>query len=115
MKILAATDGSKYGKWAIEWLAEMPFMVQPVVRVLHVVDELADALVDDGNGAGPGVQPGVGIAKDVELGHESGRWDGCRAGKGWQVGAWRVREKVHTHIRAHLVSMGYQGFRVKIY
>lgn len=38
MKILAATDGSKYGKWAIEWLAEMPFMVQPVVRVLHVVD-----------------------------------------------------------------------------
>jgi nucleotide-binding universal stress UspA family protein len=38
MKILAATDGSKYGKWAIEWLAEMPFAVQPVVRVLHVVD-----------------------------------------------------------------------------
>lgn len=38
MKILAATDGSKHGKWAIEWLAEMPFAVQPVVRVLHVVD-----------------------------------------------------------------------------
>src|SRR5690349_24800069 len=38
MKILAATDGSKHGRWAIEWLAEMPFAAQPVVRVLHVVD-----------------------------------------------------------------------------
>jgi nucleotide-binding universal stress UspA family protein len=38
MKILATTDGSKHGKWAIEWLVEMPFAVQPVVRVLHVVD-----------------------------------------------------------------------------
>jgi nucleotide-binding universal stress UspA family protein len=38
MKILVATDGSKYGKWAIEWLVEIPFAVQPVVRVLHVVD-----------------------------------------------------------------------------
>jgi nucleotide-binding universal stress UspA family protein len=38
MKILAVTDGSKHGRWAIEWLADMPFAVQPVVRVLHVVD-----------------------------------------------------------------------------
>lgn len=38
MKIVAATDGSKYGKWAIEWLADMPFHEQPTVRVLHVVD-----------------------------------------------------------------------------
>jgi nucleotide-binding universal stress UspA family protein len=38
MKALAATDGSKYGRWAIEWLAQMPFSTQPVVRVLHVVD-----------------------------------------------------------------------------
>jgi nucleotide-binding universal stress UspA family protein len=38
MKILAATDGSKYGRWAIEWLGNMPFIVQPVVRILHVVD-----------------------------------------------------------------------------
>ncbi len=38
MKILATTDGSKYGRWAIEWLADMPFIIQPVVRVLHVVD-----------------------------------------------------------------------------
>ena len=38
MKILVATDGSKYGRWAIEWLAELPFVVQPVVRGLHVVD-----------------------------------------------------------------------------
>lgn len=38
MKILAATDGSKHGQWAIEWLVKIPFVVQPVVRVLHVVD-----------------------------------------------------------------------------
>ena len=38
MKVLAATDGSKYGRWAIEWLAQMPFSAKPVVRVLHVVD-----------------------------------------------------------------------------
>ncbi|MGE0644972.1 MAG: universal stress protein [Nitrospira sp.] len=38
MKILVATDGSKYGRWAIEWVAAMPFLLQPVVRVLHIVD-----------------------------------------------------------------------------
>lgn len=38
MKVLAATDGSKYGRWAIEWLVRMPFVTPPVVRVLHVVD-----------------------------------------------------------------------------
>lgn len=38
MKVLAATDGSKYGRWAIEWVAQMPLTVQPVVRALHVVD-----------------------------------------------------------------------------
>ena len=38
MKVLAATDGSKYGRWAIECLVRVPFSVQPVVRVLHVVD-----------------------------------------------------------------------------
>jgi nucleotide-binding universal stress UspA family protein len=38
MKVLAATDGSKYGRWAIEWLARVPFNIQPVIRVLHVVD-----------------------------------------------------------------------------
>ena len=38
MKVVAATDGSKYGRWAIEWLGHMPFINPPVVRVLHVVD-----------------------------------------------------------------------------
>ncbi|MBH0199575.1 MAG: universal stress protein [Nitrospira sp.] len=38
MKVLAATDGSKYGRWAVEWLALIPFTVRPVVRALHVVD-----------------------------------------------------------------------------
>lgn len=38
MRILAAADGSKYGRWAVEWPAQMPFTVKPTVRVLHVVD-----------------------------------------------------------------------------
>lgn len=38
MKVLVATDGSKYGRWAIEWLAHLPFVTPPTVRVLHVVD-----------------------------------------------------------------------------
>lgn len=38
MKILAATDGSKYGRWAVEWPARIPFSVKPTVRALHIVD-----------------------------------------------------------------------------
>lgn len=41
MKVLVATDGSKYGRWAIEWMGQMPFVTRPVVRVLHVVDVAA--------------------------------------------------------------------------
>ena len=41
-----------------------------VHRLLHVVDEAADALVDRGHRAGDGVQARVGIAQDVQLGHE---------------------------------------------
>jgi nucleotide-binding universal stress UspA family protein len=41
MKVLAATDGSKYGRWAIEWLGQLPFITRPVVRVLHVIDVAA--------------------------------------------------------------------------
>ena len=29
MKVLIATDGSKYGKWATEWVARMPFAEKP--------------------------------------------------------------------------------------
>ncbi len=38
MKVLVATDGSKYGRWAIEWVANLPLAVKPVLRVVHVVD-----------------------------------------------------------------------------
>jgi len=41
MKVLVATDGSKYGRWAIEWVGQFPLTVKPVVRVLHVVDVVA--------------------------------------------------------------------------
>jgi nucleotide-binding universal stress UspA family protein len=38
MKILLAVDGSKYGRWATEWIAAMPFATAPQVKALHVLD-----------------------------------------------------------------------------
>ena len=38
MKILLAVDGSKYSRWAAEWLAEIPFATAPQVKALHVLD-----------------------------------------------------------------------------
>jgi len=38
MRVLVATDGSKYGKWALEWVAQLPLAEAPTVKVLHVVD-----------------------------------------------------------------------------
>ncbi|MCC2643242.1 MAG: putative Universal stress protein UspA [Nitrospira sp.] len=38
MKVLIATDGSKYGKWATEWVARMPFPDKPQFTLLHVMD-----------------------------------------------------------------------------
>jgi nucleotide-binding universal stress UspA family protein len=38
MNVLVATDGSKFGKWALEWLSQIPFAQAPTVKVLHVVD-----------------------------------------------------------------------------
>jgi nucleotide-binding universal stress UspA family protein len=38
MKVLIATDGSKYAKWAMEWVGRMPFADVPDVTVLHVTD-----------------------------------------------------------------------------
>ena len=38
MKVLIATDGSKYGKWATEWVARLPFADKPDFTLLHVTD-----------------------------------------------------------------------------
>ncbi len=38
MNVLVATDGSKYGKWALQWVAQLPLAEAPTVKVLHVVD-----------------------------------------------------------------------------
>jgi len=38
MNILVATDGSKYGRWALEWVAQLPLQSAPKVKVLHAVD-----------------------------------------------------------------------------
>ena len=38
MQVLVATDGSKYGKWALEWMGHLPLTEAPTVKVLHVVD-----------------------------------------------------------------------------
>jgi nucleotide-binding universal stress UspA family protein len=38
MNVLVATDGSKYGRWGLNWIAILPFMEPPRVTVLHVLD-----------------------------------------------------------------------------
>jgi nucleotide-binding universal stress UspA family protein len=38
MNILVANDGSKHGKWAMEWLGQLPLASPPAVTVLHVID-----------------------------------------------------------------------------
>lgn len=38
MKLLVATDGSKYGQWALKWAAKLPFVEPPIVTALHVLD-----------------------------------------------------------------------------
>lgn len=41
MKILVAVDGSKHGRWAVEWVAKMPFASAAQVTALHVVDTVS--------------------------------------------------------------------------
>jgi nucleotide-binding universal stress UspA family protein len=38
MNVLVATDGSKYGQWALKWVAKLPFVEPPDVTALHVLD-----------------------------------------------------------------------------
>ena len=38
MKVVVAVDGSKYGRWATQWVARMPFATPLHVTALHVVD-----------------------------------------------------------------------------
>jgi len=38
MKVLVATDGSKYGRWALNWVATLPLVEPPTVTALHVLD-----------------------------------------------------------------------------
>ena len=41
MKVLVAIDGSKFGRWGLEWIAHMPFAAPPQITALHVVDVAA--------------------------------------------------------------------------
>ncbi len=38
MNVLVATDGSKYGRWGVNWVATLPFVKPPRVTALHVLD-----------------------------------------------------------------------------
>jgi nucleotide-binding universal stress UspA family protein len=38
MNVLVATDGSKYGRWALNWVAMLPLVEPPHVTALHVLD-----------------------------------------------------------------------------
>ena len=39
MNVLVGYDGSKYGKWALEWMGCLPFNASPKLTVVHVVDQ----------------------------------------------------------------------------
>ena len=41
MNVLVATDGSKYGGWALNWAAELPLIEPAKVTALHVLDVAA--------------------------------------------------------------------------
>jgi len=41
MNVLVATDGSKYGRWELNWVAKLPLVEPPRVTVLHVLDSAA--------------------------------------------------------------------------
>jgi len=38
MNVLVATDGSKYGRWGLNWVAKLPLVEPPKVTALHVLD-----------------------------------------------------------------------------
>ena len=38
MNVLVATDGSKYGRWELNWVAKLPLVAPPRVTALHVLD-----------------------------------------------------------------------------
>jgi nucleotide-binding universal stress UspA family protein len=38
MKVLVATDGSKFGRWELNWVATLPFVEPIQVMALHVLD-----------------------------------------------------------------------------
>ena len=38
MKVLVAMDGSKYGRWGLNWVATLPFVERPSVMALHVIN-----------------------------------------------------------------------------
>lgn len=41
MNVLVATDGSKYGRWALNWVATLPLVEPPRVTALYVLDSAA--------------------------------------------------------------------------
>ncbi len=41
MNVLVAMDGSKYGRWGLNWVAKLPFVEPPQVTALHVLDSAA--------------------------------------------------------------------------
>ena len=41
MNVLVATDGSKYGRWALDWVAMLPLVEPAKVMALHVLDVAA--------------------------------------------------------------------------
>ncbi len=63
MNVLVATDGSKYGRWGLNWVAKLPFVEPPQVTALHVLDSawlrwtVSDTAGDSARGSALGQNP----------------------------------------------------------
>jgi nucleotide-binding universal stress UspA family protein len=44
MNVLVATDGSRYGRWGLNWVAKLPFVEPPRVTALYVLDRAVHSL-----------------------------------------------------------------------
>ena len=43
MNVLVATDGSKYGGWALNWVATLPLAEPATITALHVLDVASES------------------------------------------------------------------------
>jgi nucleotide-binding universal stress UspA family protein len=62
MKAVVGIDGSKYGEWAVEWLAQLPFRTMPSVVGVHGLDLQSEPAPFLTHPSISGIEPDMGEA-----------------------------------------------------